>query len=114
MSLNDSKHLEYVLPGIALGALIFLGVTIFSKHKKEISETFQIPQLKEHHVRLVRPDGSVDKIINIYNYQDSVLIFTSDSGNLCVYNYNNDRDRSARLYCAPIGWNIEIVNMEEE
>lgn len=112
MSLNKSNYIEYILPAMALGALIFLGVTFYSQQK---TETFEIlPQLKEHRIRLVRPDGAVDKIIKIYKYEDSTLIFSSSSGNLCVYGYDNDRDRYANTYIAPIGWNLEPVNENEE
>jgi hypothetical protein len=55
-----------------------------------------------------------DLLINIYNYQDSVLIFSSSSGNLCVYGYDSDRDRSANTYVAPIGWNLGPINNNEE
>jgi hypothetical protein len=114
MRLYDSKHLEYILPVIALGALIFLGVTSFKNNKREISEIFQLPKLKEHHVKLVRPDGNVDKIVKIYSYENYVLIFSSSSGNLCVSGYDNDIDRHANTYTAPIGWNLEPVNKNEE
>jgi len=109
---DDAFPLNYILPAMALGALIFLGVTFYNEKK---TETFEIlPQLKEHRVRLVRPDGAVDKIIKIYKYEDSTLIFSSSSGNLCVYGYDNDRDRYAKTYIAPIGWNLEPVNENEE
>jgi glycerol-3-phosphate cytidylyltransferase-like family protein len=109
---DDAFPLNYILPAMALGALIFLGVTFYNEKKTEKFEI--LPQLKEHRVRLVRPDGAVDKIIKIYKYEDSTLIFSSSSGNLCVYGYDNDRDRYAKTYIAPIGWNLEPVNENEE
>jgi glycerol-3-phosphate cytidylyltransferase-like family protein len=110
---DDAFPLNYILPAMALGALIFLVVTfIFNKDKEHKTEVF--PQLKEHRIRLIRPDGAVDKIIKIYKYEDSTLIFSSSSGNLCVYGYDNDRDRYANTYIAPIGWNLEPVNENEE
>jgi hypothetical protein len=109
---DDAFPLNYILPAMALVALIFLGVTfIFNKDKEHKTETFEIlPQLKEHRVRLVRPDGAVDKIVTIKNYDNTSKVFSGKAGNLYVLDFTGNNYE----YVAPIGWNLEPVNENEE
>ena len=103
---DDAFPLNYILPAMALGALIFLGVTFYNEKK---TETFEIlPQLKEHRIRLVRPDGAVDKIVTIKNYENTPKVFSGKAGNLYVLDFTGNN------YAAPIGWNLEPVNENEE
>lgn len=106
---DDAFPLNYILPSLALVALIFLVVTIiFKKDKEHTTEVF--PQLKEHRVRLVRPDGAVDKIVTVKNYENTPKVFSGKAGNLYVLDFTDNNYE----YVAPIGWNLEIVNLNEE
>jgi len=106
---DDAFPLNYILTSLALVALIFLVVTlIFNKDKEHKTEVF--PQLKEHRIRLIRPDGAVDKIVTIKNYDNTSKVFSGKAGNLYVLDFTDNNYQ----YVAPIGWNLEIVNLNEE
>jgi hypothetical protein len=108
---DDAFPLNYILPAMALGRLIFLGVTFYNEKKTEKTEKFEIlPQLKEHRVRLVRPDGAVDKIVTVKNYENTPKVFSGKAGNLYVLDFTGNNYE----YVAPIGWNLEPVNENEE
>jgi hypothetical protein len=103
--------LKVTLSLLVIGAVLFLSVNFISflfltEENKEIR---LLPQLVEHKVRLIRPDGSIEKEITVKNYDNSVRI-TTDNGNLCVADFS----RNDYLFFAPIGWYLEPVDSKEE
>ena len=107
---DDAFPLNYILPSLALVALIFLGVTFIFNKDKEEHKTEVFPQLKEHRVRLIGPDGTVDKIVTVKNYDNTSKVCSGKAGNLYVLDFTDNNYE----YVAPIGWNLEIVNLNEE
>jgi hypothetical protein len=100
---------EVILLLLAIAAALFLFVSFLLTEHESYKDIRLVPQLVEHKVRLIRPDGSIEKELTVKNYDNSVRI-TTDNGNLCVADFS----RNSYMFFAPTGWYLEPVDSKEE
>jgi hypothetical protein len=98
-----------ILVIMALILVIISPAFLMRFFKEEHKDIRPLPQLVEHKVRLIRPDGSIEKELTVKNYDNSVRI-TTDNGNLCVADFS----RNSYMFFAPTGWYLEPVDSKEE
>jgi hypothetical protein len=110
---HTGTGLNVTLVLLLIGAVLFLSVNfisfLFLKEGESYKDIRLVPQLVEHKVRLIRPDGSIEKELTVKNYDNSVKI-TTDNGNLCVADFS----RNSYMFFAPTGWYLEPVDSKEE